>query len=119
MTYTVTVKNIGPNAATEAFLTDGLSPDAGFVSATPTQGECRYDSGTLMCQLGTITPRTTVTVRIIVLLRENPFFYPAEGKATIASLVFVRANETDPNQDNNQNNKITKALPKPNAFPKR
>lgn len=112
LTYTVNIKNIGPNAATQAFLSNGMS-DTGFISATPSQGECRYDSGWLMCKLGAIAPRTTVSVRIIVMLREDPFFYPRDGKARIASLMFVRANEKDPNPDNNQDNKIVIVLPKP------
>ncbi len=117
LTYTINVTNFGPNAATEAVLVDGMSADAGFISATPAQGECRYDSGTLMCKLGTIQPRTIVSIRVVTQLRENPS--PRDGKTAIASLIFVRANEKDSDDNNNQNTNVVKALPKRSTAPVR
>jgi hypothetical protein len=92
-----------------------MSPDAGFISATPTQGECKYDSGTLMCKLGTISPNSAVSVTIIALLRENPYY--RDGKTSIASAIFVRANEKDPDPANNQDDNLVRALSKQNTRP--
>ena len=102
VTYTVTVQNNGPAAATATTLTDVL-PDATFVSATPSQGSCaragkgRRD-GTLTCDLGTLAPGGSATVSIVV----------SPSKAgTITNVASVRSGQPDGNAANNSSTEST------------
>ena len=54
ITYTVTVTNNGPSAATGVTLNDFLPAGAFLVSASPTQGSCSQIGGTVSCALGTL-----------------------------------------------------------------
>ena len=65
VTYTATVKNQGPNDATNVRLRDWLPGKATFGSATASQGSC---SGTkpVTCQLGTIAVNGSATVTLTV-----------------------------------------------------
>ena len=65
LTYTITVTNNGPNAATEVSATDALPSGASFVSASPSQGTCSGTS-TVICNLGTINSPATATVTLVV-----------------------------------------------------
>ena len=64
LTYTLTVSNSGPSAATDTVVTDPL-PDS-FIpsSVTSTQGACTQ-SPPVVCDLGTVTTATAVTVTIV------------------------------------------------------
>jgi len=116
LTYTVNVHNNGPNAATEAVLRDGLSPDVLFVSANASQGICNEEDATVMCKLGTIASGVNVTVTLVVEAYEGQTSFPTAGK-TITNLASVNANESDPNQANNVDTENTNALPNPNLPP--
>jgi len=63
--YAVTVQNSGPQEATGVTLTDTL-PAAAYVSATPTQGSCSEDAGTLTCAFGTLADQNSAGVEIRV-----------------------------------------------------
>jgi uncharacterized repeat protein (TIGR01451 family) len=66
VTYTVTVANAGPLAATGVTLTDTLSSDLTFVSTTPSQGTCNPPVGqTVTCDLGTISSSGSATVTVV------------------------------------------------------
>ena len=54
LTYTLDVQNAGPSSATAVQLTDNLPAGVTFASATPTQGSCSEDGGTVDCALGTL-----------------------------------------------------------------
>jgi uncharacterized repeat protein (TIGR01451 family) len=69
LTYTVTVRNLGPGNAGQVTLTDRLPAQAVFQSATPAQGTCARQGqgsrdGVLTCQLGPINAFASVTVLI-------------------------------------------------------
>ncbi|HEY3129920.1 MAG TPA: DUF11 domain-containing protein, partial [Acidobacteriota bacterium] len=92
LTYTVTVTNNGPSAATAVALTDSLPAGVTFVSANATQGSCAQSGGSLNCNLGTLANNAVATVTIIVT--------PAAA-GTITNTAGVRGNELDPNSANN------------------
>jgi uncharacterized repeat protein (TIGR01451 family) len=98
MTYTLTVNNNGPHAASGVTVVDQLPPSVTFVSATPTQGTCGESSGTVTCNLGTIGMGGTATIDIVV----NPTV-----AGTITNTASVSASTPDPNGNNNADSENT------------
>ena len=78
LTYTLTVNNAGPNAATNVTVTDALSnllsnsTNPGLISASATQGSCTpagpsdVGSVTVSCNVGTINASGSATVTITI-----------------------------------------------------
>src|SRR5829696_2400199 len=68
LTYTITVTNNGPLAATNVVVTDNLpaKSDIDFVSATSPAGSCDMTGNTVTCNLGTLANGATATVTIVV-----------------------------------------------------
>ena len=67
MTYTLTVRNDGPSAATSVVLTDTMPAGVSFTSVATTVGTCTYGQPTgrdLRCALGTLASGATVTVTV-------------------------------------------------------
>ena len=64
--YTVTVTNNGPGDATTVTLVDSLDALVSFVSATPSQGTCNENAGTVTCDLLNVGNGATVTTTITV-----------------------------------------------------
>ncbi|HEY4357359.1 MAG TPA: IPT/TIG domain-containing protein [Acidobacteriaceae bacterium] len=91
-TYTATVSNAGPSAATEVVLAGSVPSTGVLVSATPTVGFCT-STPTMSCNLGTLNSGASASVVLVV----NQF---TPGTAT--ATVNVSASETDPNLTNNQ-----------------
>jgi uncharacterized repeat protein (TIGR01451 family) len=91
-TYTVTVNNAGPSAATNVVLT-ALIPASGVpVSATPAQGTC--SAGVVIsCNLGSVANGVFPTIDIVVL-------QTASGAATLTAQ--VTGSESDTTLSNNQ-----------------
>ena len=100
LTYTVTMTNNGPSAATDVTLTDTLPGGVTFVSAMPSQGTCS-GTATVTCALGTISSGASATVAIVVT--------PTTA-GTITNSASVTANETDPDTANNFTTQTTVAL---------
>jgi len=96
LTYTVTVRNIGLATATGVTLTDQLPKNAGYGSATTTQGTCslKPQKLTVTCNLGAIADGASATVTIVVK--------PTQ-KGTITNTVTVSA----PGDSNTSNNSAT------------
>ncbi|HEY3188472.1 MAG TPA: hypothetical protein VGJ70_13420, partial [Solirubrobacteraceae bacterium] len=107
LTYTFSVANNGPAAASSVFLTDRLPAELQLVSATTPQGTCASRSGTVECSLGSIAAngRASVTVRATVVNR------PAAG--AIVNTVSVAGVEIDPDVSNNTSTvRTTVAVPR-------
>jgi uncharacterized repeat protein (TIGR01451 family)/CSLREA domain-containing protein len=67
LTYTLTVKNNGLDAATAVQVTDTLPASVTFVSASSSQGTCSVSgAATVMCALGNLANGATATVTIVV-----------------------------------------------------
>jgi uncharacterized repeat protein (TIGR01451 family) len=66
VTYTLTVRDAGPDDAAQVVLTDLLPHGTTFVSAAASQGDCTQAIGTLTCALGTVPAGATATVVLVV-----------------------------------------------------
>jgi uncharacterized repeat protein (TIGR01451 family) len=92
LTYTLTVQNTGPQAATGVQLTDNLPAGVTFESATPSQGSCAEASGTVTCALGTLADQATANVE----LKVRP-----HNAGTITNEASVDSDAHDPATTNN------------------
>ena len=87
VTYTLVLTNNGPLAATSVVVTDDLSDDADFVSASSTQGTC---TGTdpVVCSVGTLVSGGSATMTIVV---ETPGNY-----SSLTNTATATADQLDP-----------------------
>src|SRR5882672_8028239 len=63
-TYTVTVQNHWPAAATGVVISNFLPANVSFVSSSPSQGSCALMAGLVVCQLGSLANGGSATVVI-------------------------------------------------------
>jgi uncharacterized repeat protein (TIGR01451 family) len=101
LTYTLTVENGGPDAATGIILTDTLPPEVTFVSADPALGSCHYSGGLLTCDIDRIEAGASEVISVKVTVR-------TEGILTNSATVTLRGD--DPNPTNNSVTSVTSAL---------
>jgi uncharacterized repeat protein (TIGR01451 family) len=106
--YMAIVTNNGPAQATGVTLTDTLPQGVTFVSAIPSQGECRKNGTTVTCNLGTLANGAGAAVAIVV----TPM-----AAGTITSTARVTANEADPTPANNTFTAGTTVSPRIEAAP--
>lgn len=92
ITYTVTVSNNGPLAATAVALTDTLPSAVSYVSAVASQGTCTQTAGTVSCDLGGMASGSSATATIVAT---------AVSSGSVTNTVNVSAAESDPNAANN------------------
>lgn len=86
VSFTITVSNAGPQAATGVQVLDLLPASLSFVSATPSSGS--YNSGSGLWQLGTITNGSSATLQITAMVTATGSI---ENIAQVAA-----ANQPDP-----------------------
>jgi uncharacterized repeat protein (TIGR01451 family) len=67
LTYTILVKNTGPDGAGNVTFTDTLPAGVTFVSSLANQGSCSASGGTVTCNLGTIAAGGTAGIDIEVV----------------------------------------------------
>jgi uncharacterized repeat protein (TIGR01451 family) len=96
--YTLTVTDNGPNAATNILLTDILPAGVTFVSVTASQGSASQNQGTISASLQTLAVGASATVTIVVKPTQT---------GTITNTATVVANEIDPDPTNNTTALVT------------
>ncbi len=102
ITYTLTITNIGPDAA-DVTLDDTLPTNVTFVSATPSQGTCDPPlAGVVSCDLGTVNAGGSATVIIVVTTS-------ALGQVT--NSVTLTGSGIDPDPGNNSDQATTDVTP--------
>jgi uncharacterized repeat protein (TIGR01451 family) len=89
LTYTLTVTNIGPGAATGVTVTDTLPVGATFESAST---GCTQSTGTVTCDLGPIAKDGSATVTITVT---------PQSSGTITNTATVSGEQADSDESNN------------------
>jgi uncharacterized repeat protein (TIGR01451 family) len=98
LTYTVSVRNPGPNDATAVVVTDTLPSQVDFVSATASSGTCNRSGNTVTCNLGQVDSGVTATATIVVTPRKT---------GTISNSASVATTVADSNTANNQDTEST------------
>jgi uncharacterized repeat protein (TIGR01451 family) len=88
-TYTIGVTNLGPEPAYNVVLTDLLSTNVAFTSASP---GCVYTNGSVTCALGTIPINGGTNLQITV----NP-----SSVGSISNFISIASVTPDPNSTNN------------------
>jgi len=66
LTYTISVTNFGPSAATNVSMSHLIPSTAQFISATPSQGGASHSGGVVSCNLGMIVSGGRASVTVVV-----------------------------------------------------
>jgi uncharacterized repeat protein (TIGR01451 family) len=105
LTYTLLVRNVGPDTATSVTVTDTLPvANVTYVSSTTSQGTCSFASPTVTCSIGTLARSASATIRITTT---------AAAAGTPTNTASVTHPETDPNTLNNTSAVTTTILSGP------
>ena len=92
LTYTLTVRNAGPDEARGVTLTDQLPATVTFDSALATQGICEQEDGVVTCDLGTLANGSEEEVEIKVRPQDA-------GSITNEATVHSEIADPDPGDD--------------------
>jgi uncharacterized repeat protein (TIGR01451 family) len=103
ITYTVTVRNNGPDRATGVRVTDAVPAGTTFVSANASQGNCAGTT-TVTCNLGALDNGETATITMVVRPR---------APGTIRNTARAEASQADPVAANNVASETTTVNPRP------
>ena len=108
LSYTITVTNAGPDAATNTQLSDTLPANTSYVSSNFSVGSCTFATAKLSCGLGTLAVNATAQVTLVLT---------SSATGTLTNTASVSATESDPVTTNNSasTSVVVQAPPAPTA----
>jgi uncharacterized repeat protein (TIGR01451 family) len=92
LTYTMTVRNSGPSAASDVQVSDSVPNGATYVSSSSSQGSCS-GTATVTCSLGSLASGANATVTLVV---------QPSSTGTLSNSATVSSSTADPSSGNNQ-----------------
>jgi uncharacterized repeat protein (TIGR01451 family) len=113
VTYSISVTNAGPDAASDVVVTDRLGKSVTFVSADTSAGTCSQAKLTVTCDLGTIAATKGSNTAQVTIRVKAP-----STAGSIADTATVSATTKDTNHRNNSASQTTTVNgPKPPSKP--
>ena len=100
LTYTLSVLNNGPSAASGVTVVDTLPAGVTYQSATTSQGTVSRSGSTVTAAVGQLASGASATVTILVNVDPTT-------RGTITNVATVTGNETETNSDNNRDDEPT------------
>ena len=97
LTYTLVVVNGGPSDASGVWISDTLPLSVTFNAAASDSRCVESTSGTLSCNIGTLTDGSRVTVTVVVTVAAS-----APHSAVLTNTATAHASESDPNGGNDR-----------------
>jgi uncharacterized repeat protein (TIGR01451 family) len=107
LTYTFTVANSGPNAASSIVFTNPLPAGVNLVSATPSQGIAIANANSVVANLGTLSVGEVATVTVVVVPMPSIIPPGTNTTALLTNSASVGSSEIDPNPGNNTATAVT------------
>jgi uncharacterized repeat protein (TIGR01451 family) len=105
LTYTVEVRNDGPDPATDVAITDDFPGGVEFVAAASSLGSCERKGGKVTCTVPSLASGEMVTVTIDVTVNKK--------KGSITNSASVQSAVPDPQSANNLESEVTQITPPP------
>ena len=108
LVYTLTIANNGPASAANVVVSDPLPTAVTYISSSATQGTCSQASGTVTCNIGTMSNGQIVTVTI------NATATTMSTSSYAVNTASVSSSTSDPDNTNNSST-FTSTVAAPNA----
>jgi uncharacterized repeat protein (TIGR01451 family) len=105
LTYTVEVRNAGPDPASGVSMTDDFPSGVDFVAATPSTGTCDRKGGKVTCTIPSLAVDEVATVTIDVTVTRK--------KGSITNSASVQSAVADPQPANNLDTEVTQITAPP------
>lgn len=105
VTYTITVSNAGPSAASGVSLSSTVQGGGTFVRGSASQGTCSGSAGSASCSLGSIAKRGTATATLVF----------KAGAYALTNTVSVSGAQVDNDTNNNEATASTTVTPDSSA----